>query len=150
MYALLNDTNTAVVQYPYTIRMLLLAHPNVSFPRDTFTDAVLLPYHVVKVVAMPPPAYDPAAERLVEGVPVKAGSAWEQTWTIVPLTQQEIDDLADHNSITTDLNIRALLKARPVQIENWIMNNVTDLASARQVLIRLAKFLSLHAKRELT
>lgn len=40
-----------------------------------------------------------------------------------------------------------LLKATPTQIENYIENNVTDLASAKEVMKKMAVVLALLARR---
>lgn len=52
----------------------------------------------------------------------------------------------DKQTILTDNTVKQLIDASPQQIETWITNNVTDLASARAVLIRLAKAVSLIAR----
>lgn len=48
--------------------------------------------------------------------------------------QFEIDLLADQQALKDDSQVRALLRARPAQIDSYIDNNVTDLASAKAVL----------------
>lgn len=53
---------------------------------------------------------------------------------------------ADAATTKANNQIRALINADRDQIEAWITNNVTDLASARQVLIRLAQALSAVAR----
>lgn len=40
-----------------------------------------------------------------------------------------------------------LLKATPTQIENYIENNITDLASAKEVMKKMAVVLALLARR---
>ena len=41
-----------------------------------------------------------------------------------------------------------LLRMTPAEVEAWIEDNVDDLASAKEVLIKLAKFLAVLSKRE--
>lgn len=55
---------------------------------------------------------------------------------------------ADAAATKANNQIRALLNASPDQIETWITNNVTDLQSARAVLIRLAQALSAIAREQ--
>jgi hypothetical protein len=73
-------------------------------------------------------------------------------------TQEEIDAqaalaaldaeiAADTASAKIDPDILALIGARPAGIENYINTNVTDLASAKEVLIILAKVVSVLGRR---
>lgn len=57
--------------------------------------------------------------------------------------QAERDFKQDSIDVYADSGIQTLLKARPAQIENWIDTNVTNLAQAKTVLIRLAKVVAL-------
>lgn len=41
------------------------------------------------------PQHDPATQKAIELAPVEADGVWVQRWEVVPLTQQELDDLAD-------------------------------------------------------
>ena len=54
----------------------------------------------------------------------------------------------DARVVKADPVLMQFLMARPAQIEQYIQNNVTDLASARAVLKTLAKAVALLAKRE--
>jgi len=58
---------------------------------------------------------------------------------------QEIE--GDNDAIKNTSAIRALVTARPAQIDNWIDNNVTDINSTKQVLKILAKAVSYFAKK---
>lgn len=51
--------------------------------------------------------------------------------------------------VRTHPYIRALLTKSPTEIETWMLANVTDLVTARDVLINLAMVVSILAKREL-
>jgi len=75
-------------------------------------------------------------------------------------TQQELDDQAalvtldseisaDLAAAKLDSAILALINARPSEIESHINTNVTDLASAKNVLTILAKMVSVLARRSL-
>jgi hypothetical protein len=77
-------------------------------------------------------------------------NAWVLNGTAIeidPVKQAEIDaELqveADVEQIKVQPALKALLDATPNQIENYIDNNVTDLASAKQVLKILAKGVSM-------
>jgi len=52
----------------------------------------------------------------------------------------------DAAAIKQDNAVKQLINASPDQIETWITNNVTNLAEAKAVLIRLTKALSAVAR----
>lgn len=57
--------------------------------------------------------------------------------------EQEIEqDRQDKQAVVTEPVIKQLITARPAQIDTYIDNNVTDLASAKNVLKILAKAIS--------
>lgn len=75
-------------------------------------------------------------------------------FTVEDFTQAEVDvntllntrvveDGEDDVLITNATQLKALITARPAQIDTYIDNNVTDLASAKLVLATLAKGLAL-------
>ena len=53
-------------------------------------------------------------------------------------------------SLRNDSGIQALRNRTPAQVDAWIDNNVTDLASARTVLKLLARVVALLARERLT
>jgi len=55
---------------------------------------------------------------------------------------------ADREAVLADSILRALMNASPTQIETYITNNVTDLVSARRVLIKLAQAISAVAREQ--
>ena len=71
-------------------------------------------------------------------------------WTPEQLAelQEKADDRQDADQIRAEPTVRSLITARPAQIENYIDNNVTDLASAKAVLKILAKAVSAIGKRQ--
>lgn len=77
-------------QYPYNANDLRRDNPDVSFPASP-TDALLAEWNVLPVTPMLPPAYDASTHKLVEQTPSLVFGAWEQTWALVPLTQDEIN-----------------------------------------------------------
>lgn len=88
MYALIQ--NGQVAQYPYSISQLYADNLGVSFP-ITMPDERLAEWNVLPVTPMLPPAYDASTHKLVEQTPALVFGAWEQTWALVPLTQDEIN-----------------------------------------------------------
>lgn len=146
MYA--KVTGSTVDKFPYTIRDLKSDNPNVSFTTATTLDDVAA-YGVVQVTRNADPAYDPATEKLVEGTPVESAGSWSITRVVIPMTQEEQDAYADRvakeedtAAIKVDPQVTALLKARPAQINSYIDAQVTDMASAKEVLKVLARALA--------
>lgn len=146
------DTN-ALLKYPYTFAHFKKDFPRVSVRKDMDN---LIPYGVRRVTeaAEPAPA-NPATHRVVEVDPVFNGSEWVQTWSEVALTpaqQQALANEAEANAVA------AALKANPwistyadmsvAQVETYVANNVTDLASAKDIIEKLAIICLLLVKRE--
>ena len=144
-------TGTTVNQFPYTLRDLKADNPNVSFPNTITLDDVAQ-YGVVVVTQLSDPVFDLTTQRLEQGVPVFNDPNWEVTQIITALTAQEQTDYAtitarneDVDLLKADAEVLALLKARPAQINNYIENNVTNLAEAKTVLKILARAVSVLA-----
>lgn len=86
---------------------------------------------------------------------IEAGNTPDPEFTQAELDEQtaaatfdsEIE--TDREAAKLDAGIQALINARPAAIENYINNNVTDLATAKDVLIILAKMVSVLARREI-
>jgi len=138
-------TGTTVNQFPYTFRDLKNDNPGVSFP-DDITVITLSDWGVVEVTQLADPSFDPATQRIEQGVPVFNDPNWEVIQVITALTQQEQDAIAvrtarqeDIAAMKADAEVLALLKARPSAINNYIDNNVTNLAEAKTVLKILAR-----------
>lgn len=75
--------------------------------------------------------------------------AWELSGTeiVINATKQakidaKIQRQTDGDTIKADTQVKQLINASPTAIDNFIDTNVTDLASAKQVLKRLAKAVS--------
>ena len=77
--------------YPYSPAQLRRDNPGTSFPA-VMSDALLAEWGVYPVVRVDPPQYDPATEDLSEGLPAFADGQWAQTWTVRPLTPEEIEE----------------------------------------------------------
>lgn len=87
MYAKIE--NGAIVEYPYTYETLKASMPGTSFP-VSMPDERLAEYGLSPVVAKDKPAFNASTEKVVEGLPVLNGNQWEQTFTVVALTAEEI------------------------------------------------------------
>ena len=137
--------NNAVVTYPYTLRLFKQDNPGVSPPND-ISAASLAEYGVVQVaeVAQPAPS-DPMAVRVVEATPTNIGGTWTQTWVEEALSAEEIADLqkeADQQAVEdaakADAFVQQFVGYNADQVQNYIENNVTDFASAKAVIKKLA------------
>lgn len=138
MYA--KVTGTTVDKFPYTLRDLKADNPTVSFTTATTLDDVAQ-YGVVAVTQNADPVFDPATQRLEQGVPTESGGSWTVTRVVAALTQQEQDDYAakterqeDIDAIKADAQVLAVLKSRPDQINTYIENNVNNMDDAKNVL----------------
>jgi len=84
----------AVAAYPYTAEDLKRDNPNTSFPRN-MTPETLAPYGVLPVVAADALPYEHASQRLVlSDKPSLINEEWKLTYTVVDMTQEEIDAAA--------------------------------------------------------
>lgn len=116
------------------------------------------PHLVDQVIDKQNPAFDDFPATL-DGEVYKDGDV-ERGWITEPYRtpaeqaaydakmQELAEDLADAAAMRTDPTIRQLITARPQGIDNYIDNNVTDLASAKDVLKILAKAVSAIGKRQ--
>lgn len=134
----------AVVKFPYTLRDARADYPMVSFPKDisVIPEDTLNVHGIYSVTQQPDPSFNPSTHKLVQGTPVNSGGSWVVTREVVPLSASELEDVdykADLSTLKNDFQVLALLKSRPNVIDNYIDNNVTDLASAKNVLKILAR-----------
>lgn len=86
MYVLV--VNNAVSQYPYSIKSLREAHPNVSFPK-TLSPEVLSSYNVFEVQQSERPTVD-HTKNVVESNPALVGNTWMQQWATENASAEEI------------------------------------------------------------
>lgn len=123
----------------YTRADLRADYPHVSFPPRP-SSAQLAALSIYPVTTVPKP--DETETTKVTGYTFSgSGSDWTQVWTVEPKTPEEVaewrdrlDQEADIQALKSDPQVRQLLRARPGQINNYIDNNVTDLASAKAIL----------------
>jgi len=129
----------------YTYRQLKKDNPMVSFPKHP-TEALLAFWNIFPVTVTDEPAYDEATKNITQEGFVLNGDQWETVWVVSDKTPEEVDDYekedarkADLALMKADAQVLALLKARPNRINNYIENNVTDLASAKKLLKILSR-----------
>lgn len=135
---------STVIKYPYTKREARFEYPNVSFP-DAWNADTLAEFGIYKVRL----TEKPAGDVVTQVDPVFDGNEWVQTWSVRNYTLQEkaiadnkIADESVRRFVNRNSQIKALLLAEPAQIETYINNNVTNLQSAKEVLIILAQTVS--------
>lgn len=153
-YGLENKAGDALEVYPYTFKMWKKDHPNVSIREDM---SILGDYRVVPVTThgdQPAPS-DPMAFRVVDGPVVKAKGAWAETWTEVALTTEEIaqrqsrkDDDDARIAVKADAFVGNFIARTPAQVAAYVEGEVTNLASAKLLLKRMAVMLLLLARQE--
>ncbi len=153
MYAKIE--NGSVVAYPYDKSRFLRDNPQTSFP-VALPDNLLAEYGVFPVSPSTQPTYDTATQGVVEDTPVLVVQTWTQQWAIYPLSQAEIDALAQQVADTTakdsaklDPVIQYLVNHTPDECAQYVQDNVVDLPSAKAFLKNVAKALSVLARKEL-
>ncbi len=144
-----------VVRHPYSFHQLRLDNPQVSFPRDPSTE-LLDAYGVYPVapVEQPNPS-DPITKRVVEVLPVVINGVWTQTWTevneragIVLQNQRDALDEGHRTSIKADSFVTQFVNMTPAQVTAYIDAKVTNLASSKEVINKLALMVLLLTRRE--
>jgi hypothetical protein len=131
----------------YTMSQLRAANPNVSFPQNP-TDETLAEYDVYRAEISPPEGQQWAGGfSVVDGAPTPI---YEDIPDSVILERQAEEDhrtayQQNFEALKNNIQARQLLKATPAQIDNYIETNVTNLASAKEVLKLLAKAVSVLA-----
>ena len=149
MYALIK--NGAVDTYPYTFAMLRKDNPNVSYPRGydiTQEDDVVLVQETSK------PDYD-LTKNITEGTPQEYAGVWLQIWEETPASAEEIASRqalektkAERREVKQDTFVNNFISMSPTEVNTYVNNNVTDLASAKSVINKLALMVLLLAREE--
>ena len=148
--------NTNTLAYPVREHEIRAANPSTSYPAP-------MPYAVdgyATVVTSPPPAFDPITQAVVEVAPVELAGVWTQQWQINALdpataaANQAAKDQADADAAiqTTaklDATIKYLIMHTAAQIEAKIDADVTNLATTKVILAKLAVAVGVLARREL-
>jgi len=153
-YGLENEAGDALEVYPYTFKMWKKDHPNVSIREDM---SILGDYRVVPVADRgdrPAPS-DPVAFKVERGPEVKTDGAWAETWIEVALTADEIafrqsqkDDADVKIAVKADAFVGNFIAMTPAEVASYVEGEVTNLASAKLLLKRMAVMLLLLARRE--
>ena len=148
-YALIK--NGAVDKYPYTFAQLRKDNPNVSYPKGydiTQEDDVVLVQDTAK------PDYD-LTKNITEGTPQEYSGVWLQIWTEVPASAEEIAQRqaqektdVERQEVKQDNFVNNFISMSPTQVSTYVDNNVTDLASAKNVINKLALMVLLLARAE--
>jgi hypothetical protein len=146
--------NGVVVTFPYTLYDASREYPNVSFPRDisVIPEDTLNIHNIFSVTQKADPSYDPVTQYLVQGSPVFVNGLLGVTRVVTNKSPEQIakeasDKASDEDRVAmkADQQVINLLKARPTAINNYIENNVTNLAQAKEVLKVLARALAVVA-----
>lgn len=151
-YALITDD--AVTTYPYTYAMFRAANPDVSFPAEV-TDERLAEFGIYAVAPTAKPAHDAITENVVEATPTLVNGTWTQVWSVVPASAGEIAarqakaaDEAAKATVKADSFVGNFIAMTPAQVETYVQNNITNLATAKDVIAKMGVMLLLLARRE--
>ena len=149
MYALIK--NGAVDKYPYTFAQLRKDNPNVSYPRGydiTQEDDVVLVQDTAK------PDYD-LTKNITEDTPQEFASIWLQVWTEVPASAEEIAKRtanaktnAERDEVKQEAFVQQFIAMSPTEVNQYVEGNVTDLASAKNLLKKLSRMVLLLSRQE--
>lgn len=105
MYVLV--VNQQVEKYPYSVAELRKSNPNISFTRNP-TNEELMAFNVFPVKQTEPPPYNPKTHKLELITPVFIDNNWQQQWSLVELTLEELAEQAQalQNSIVAQTQQR--------------------------------------------
>jgi hypothetical protein len=106
MYILAKPDSQQV--YPYSFNKLREDNPNTSF-RTGMTDVEYSEWHMFPVQPTNRPEVDNLVYRVEEGMPTLVGNQWQQTWSTVAMTAQEIALETHKQQAITNRNSRAYL-----------------------------------------
>lgn len=156
-YGLENEAGDALEKYPYTFRMFKEDNPGISI-REDMDAVVALIGRVVPVAERGPApvASDPATRVVVGGPEVKTNGSWAETWTERDLTAEEIaaraleaDNQAALDAVKLDQFVINFVGMTKSGVENYVEAQVTNLATAKEVIKKLSLICLILAKREL-
>lgn len=146
--------NGSIVKYPYNRSDFEAEFRNVSLPPEPTAGQLML-FGVYIVAETPMPAYDPQYD-VSEGAPVEVSpDVWSQTWTQTPVFAEELSKRllearyeGDRTATKADAFIDTFIAMTPQEVEDYIEVNVTNIASAKTVLKKMAKMMLFQARRE--
>jgi len=135
----------------YTRAMLKIDNPNTGFPPRP-SNELLAAYDIFPLIQTAAPAYNEATENLVRGEPVFRDPRWEVDLVVTAKSPEEIAEYTKETERSEDIallkadpQVLALLKKRPDQINAYVENQITDLASAKTLLKVLSRAVSVLA-----
>ena len=143
--------------FPYKIERFRADHPGTSFPQDLQARHYAA-FGVLPVTATARPAYNKATQGLDMSAEYIKGE-WVQVWTVRDATQDEAnthaavlkdeDDALAIETARADATIKYLMTHTDAQIEAKINADVTNIASIKPILSRLAVAVGALARRGL-
>tara|TARA_R100000734_G_scaffold4416_1_gene3868 strand:- start:129 stop:596 length:468 start_codon:yes stop_codon:yes gene_type:complete len=92
----------AITEYPVTDSDIRRKFPGTSFPK-ILDDIDLSSYGAAKVNATDQPSINRDTHRMQEGTPSLVNGSWQQTWNVIELTAEELQDKADGKAATARL-----------------------------------------------
>ena len=148
--------------YPLSERDIKRMFKQTSFP-STFSP----PDGFVPVYRSLPPTYNPITQAVREIAPKSANGHYEQDYEVIELDAEAVAanqaradaavklaaqnkaDIAARDFAKADSIVKYLRDHTPSEVEAYVQNNVTDLASARSLMKKFAVVLCVLAKQEL-
>lgn len=100
MYLKVN--NGVVEKYPYTINDLKKDNPQTSFPQN-ISNTLLEEWGVLPVLSTNKPDVD-FTKKVIEETPNLVNGSWYQDWSVIDLTQEEIDDIKTQKNLEAKSN----------------------------------------------
>lgn len=77
--------------YPYYPATLREEYPNTSFPFE-MSNTLLAEYDIYPVTLTDKPVYNQNTQKIVETEPELIEGQWTQQWSVIDLTEQELED----------------------------------------------------------
>ena len=74
-------------EYPLSVSEIWRRHPNTMMAHHLERYAIIEPAEM--------PTYDAATEKLIEIEPIEVDGVWRQQWSVVPLSAEELQAVAD-------------------------------------------------------
>lgn len=149
--------NGAVKTYPYSFSQLRRDNPGISFSEDAATAMQqAADLGVVEVTEVTPPTVDETTENVNEGTPALVNGVWTQVWSVVNAPadviarrQEVIADNTAEVAVKADAWVKAYVAMTPAEAAAYVNANVTNLATAKDVIAKLAFMVNVLARRSL-
>jgi len=145
--------NNRIVEGPLTVYPKVVTGPKgVQYPlRELAAKGYPVDNHGWVEYTAPVPNYNPNTHKLGDAAYSVVDGEVTGEYAVIPLTAAELAEIARRDAVQTTKGSQVLknfLDAGPDGIETYITNNVTDLASAKQVLTILGKIVWVIADRQ--